>query len=177
MYVKGSGYPSFKFSPSDVSEGSDNNSLATAFGNAMNVAGGLFGSNGPPSYAIYVVKSQTNWTDKMVIPQRVPGTAQKVYSDPFTGDISPTPVWNSSLVPGGYDIIVDINNNGRYDVGIDVLDTARINPCPVQHYGTLVLVVPEYWLGTIFGLTGFFGAIGVFRLSKNRRARARDKVT
>jgi hypothetical protein len=129
-------------------------------------AGSSFGISSLRIYNVYVVKDVFLWKDKMPIPKRIPGTVQRIFPD-SSGKISPTPVWTAPLTTGPYDIVVDVNGNGRYDVGIDALDDNSVQECPVQHYG--VLVVPEYWLGPVLGLTGCFAAFGAFRLVKRKQ--------
>jgi hypothetical protein len=73
---------------------------------------------------IYIVED-TAWTDGMTIPARVPGTATVVNSD-LSGNILPTLLWNPPLAVGKYDVCIDVNRNGRYDLGIDALDDSEI---------------------------------------------------
>jgi hypothetical protein len=123
------------------------------------------GSDYAPSttYDFYIVQDKNTWTtnDPLV---RVPGTATTVASD-GSGNVQPTAVWGEGapqLTLGKYDIIVDVNGNGKYDEGIDALDSNDI----VTTAG--FLVIPEYWLGAILGLAGCFAAFGVFRISKRK---------
>ena len=46
--------------------------------------------------------------------------------------------------------------------GIDALDDFDVETAGF-------FVIPEYWLGTILGLTGFFAAFGTYYMSKRRR--------
>jgi hypothetical protein len=69
---------------------------------------------------LYVVED-TIWFDGMMIPERVPGTETSVFVG-SSGDVDTTLVWNSPLIPGKYDIVVDENNNGVYDQYVDALD-------------------------------------------------------
>jgi hypothetical protein len=177
MYLLGFGFPPSASGPTPQSEGFGNLSLQSLLKDALSMAKALFaGVPSFPSYsfAIYVVTDQDSWTDKMLIPPRIPGTAEQVRTD-ASGNIQPTAIWYAPLTLGGYDIVVDMNNNGR-DVGIDVLQKARIDACPSQHYGVFVLPLPEYWSGTILGLTSFFAALGLFGLVKRRRAARPDHV-
>jgi hypothetical protein len=122
------------------------------------------GSGYSPSgtYSLYIVNDVTNWIDGMDIP--VPVVVVKVYSD-ASGNLAPTVIWDRPITPGKYDIIVDVNGNGKYDFGIDALDDNDI----VITAG--FLVVPEYLLGTILGLGGCFTALGIFYLSKRKNFR------
>jgi hypothetical protein len=81
-------------------------------------------------YNISVVADQI-WTDGMDIPDRVAGTANKVftdssgdiaYSDPEGAGTPPALIWSAAVDDGTYDIVIDVNENGKYDAGIDVLD-------------------------------------------------------
>jgi hypothetical protein len=113
------------------------------------------------TYSIYLV-NDTTWIEDMPIPQRVIETTATVSSD-TSGNISATVLWNAPLKPGGYDIVVDANGDGYYNASIDALDESYI------HVRSGVLVVPEYWLGTIFGLVGCFASLGVFKVAKRKR--------
>lgn len=90
----------------------------------------LFGGGYEPGkeYSVYVVR-HTIWLDGMPIPGRVAGTAQKIYIDSegniHHSDLSqigpPALIWPSAEI-GRYDIIVDVNDNGIFDLEIDALD-------------------------------------------------------
>jgi len=109
------------------------------------------------SYVLKIV-SDVDWSDGMKIPSYIVKTT--VSSD-SSGNIAPTLVWNGAT-PGKYDIIVDVNGNDEYDPGIDALDDFDVDTAGF-------FVIPEYWLGTILGLTGFFAAFGTYYISKRRR--------
>jgi len=89
------------------------------------------------TYTIYLVNDVASWSDGMPIPARVLGTESTVSSD-SEGRIPPTVVWNDPLTPGEYDILVDFNNNGVYDEGIDALDSNDIEVTAG------FLVIPEF---------------------------------
>lgn len=114
------------------------------------------------TYDIYMVDDVDPWTDGMVIPPRVPGTALTISSDP-AGDVPPTLVWGSPLVPGKYDIVIDVNGNGLYDEGVDALDDSDIKVTAG------FFIIPELPLGTILGLATCFAALGVVFISKRVR--------
>lgn len=111
----------------------------------------------PWQHYIYVVKD-VNWSDGMAIPPRVLGTATTVRQN-VDGEVRRTPVWNSPLTPGCYDIIIDVNGDGFYNAGYDLLDDNNIA------ITAGFLVIPEYY-GTVLGLSAFFVALGVLRLSR-----------
>jgi hypothetical protein len=113
------------------------------------------------TYNIYVV-NDTAWVDGMTIPARIQGTVTSVSSD-SSGNINLTVVWNKSLTPGKYDIMVDVNGNGKYDADVDALYNNKI----VTTAGFSLM--PEYLFGTILGLAGCFAALGAFRMYKRKR--------
>jgi hypothetical protein len=115
---------------------------------------------------IYVVK-HTTWTDGDTIPPRVAGTATTVTSN-SSGKILAI-VWHAPLTPGKYDIVIDVNGNGKYDKNIDCLDS---NDCEVT---AGFFVVPEYVLGTILGLAGCIAAFGAFRMLRPKEKANRPR--
>ena len=96
----------------------------------------------------------------MAIPDRVPGTVTIVSSD-TDGNIPTTLVWDHAL-PGKYDIVVDVDDDGLYYPDQDPLDDDEIE-VTVGFF-----VVPEYPLGTILGLSMCLAALAVFK-SKSLR--------
>jgi hypothetical protein len=123
----------------------------------VHVIGSGFGAN--QTYNVYIVYD-TAWFDGTNITGRV--QAATVSSDAF-GNISLTAVWNKPLALGVYDILVDVNGNGRYDAGVDALYSNKI----VAAAATFSM--PEYLFGTILGLAGCFAALGAFRIYKRKR--------
>jgi len=109
------------------------------------------------TYDIYVVED-TTWTDGMAIPERVPETAEAVTC--VSGAFWEL-VWAAPLIPGKYDIVVDVGGNGVYDAGVDPLDDMDVGLAGF-------FVVPEYPLGTILGVAICFAALAVFK-SKSLR--------
>jgi len=67
------------------------------------------------------VSDVATWNDGMAVPARVPDTADIVSSD-VLGNIPATAIWSDPQTIGEYDIVVDVNGNGLYDVNVDVLD-------------------------------------------------------
>ena len=120
------------------------------------------GSGYPPSqtYDIYVVDN-TTWTNGMTIPDRVSRTVTSVLSN-SSGYFPPTQIWDPQLTLGKYDIVVDVNSNGRYDAGVDALDDLDI-------HGAGFFVIPEYAVGTILALAVCFGGVFVYRRYKNNK--------
>jgi hypothetical protein len=122
----------------------------------------IHGSNFPftPPYimtSIFVTPDVT-WTDGMDIPSGLVAASGPVSSDGETF----CAVWNTPQ-PGKYDIIADINGNGKYDVGTDALiDNVVVTA------GFFVL--PEYPIAALLALISCFAAFVAFRrtkLSKN----------
>lgn len=101
----------------------------------------ISGSGYPASstFDLYIVADVTAWTDGMTIPERVSGAATTISSD-ISGIISPTAVWNAPTVLGKYDIVVDIDGNGVYNVLIDSLDSDDVDV-------TAGFVISEFSLG------------------------------
>ena len=123
----------------------------------------VMGTGYTPStiYNIYVVYD-LDWTDKLAIPTRIPGTATQVSSD-LSGNIPPTEAWSLPQTLGKYDIMVDVNNNGIYDQGIDALDDSDVQ------ITAGLSVIPEYRLAALLGFTGLT-TLEAFYLSKRRRS-------
>ncbi|MGA2309596.1 MAG: hypothetical protein ABSG57_08625 [Candidatus Bathyarchaeia archaeon] len=113
------------------------------------------------TFNIYVV-NETTWVDGMALPERVPGTATSVSSD-SSGNINTTIVWNEPLTSGNYDILIDVNGNGKYDAQVDASYSIQIVTAAES------FLIPEYVFGTILGLVGCFAALGAFRIYKRKR--------
>jgi hypothetical protein len=118
------------------------------------------------TYNTYIV-TDLNWTDKQAIPTRIPGTATQVSSD-SSGNIPATRVWSSQQTLGAYDLIIDVNNNGVYDQGVDALDDANI----MVTAG--FILIPEYQLAALLGFAGLTGLEASY-LSKRRRSKTCQK--
>jgi hypothetical protein len=103
-------------------------------------------------YSLYVVEDQAVWNNGMAIPSRIPGTATTIMSLP-NGMIAPTLSWAAPLVPGKYDIVVDVNNNTQYDVGIDTLDDNDIEVTAG------FFVIPEVAIGSVMAIASMFTAL------------------
>jgi hypothetical protein len=113
------------------------------------------------TYCLYIVPHQATWNDGETIPSRIPGTSTTVSSD-ASGNIPPTIIWNQPLTPGKYDILIDVNCNGKYDKNTDILLDNGVQVTAG------FFVIPEYIIGTILGLAGCFAAYGAFRLFKSK---------
>jgi hypothetical protein len=88
------------------------------------------------TYSFYIVNDVEIWTDGMPIPERVSGTATSITSD-SDGTVLPVIVWSDPSTVGAYDILVDVNENGFYDEGIDALDSNDVEV-------TAGFVIPEF---------------------------------
>lgn len=109
-----------------------------------------------PPYDLYVVYDR-QWTDGDGIPARVSGTALLVNT--ANGCIAPHPtlIWGSSN-QGKYDIVVDVNGNGKYDQCIDALDDLDI--------GDAGFVVPTL---TPIGIVALIGLLSIVAMSRIKR--------
>lgn len=83
------------------------------------------GFSASTAFDIYVVEDQESWVDGTVLPTRLGDTEARIESN-ATGGIDPTVVWDPQVL-GAFDIVVDINGNGRFDEGVDALDDADID--------------------------------------------------
>jgi len=113
------------------------------------------------SYEIYLVNDVVTWVDHMLIPARITGTATTVASN-SGGAVDPVTVWNAPLTLGKYDIVVDVNGNGRYDSEIDALDSDEVQ------ITSGFVVIPEFPMGTLAGLAVCSAALWAFRVTKRK---------
>ncbi|MCW4005179.1 MAG: hypothetical protein NWF04_01065 [Candidatus Bathyarchaeota archaeon] len=104
------------------------------------------------TYPLYVTEDAT-WADGMAIPAGVVGTATSITTD-SNGDVDA--VIYASALPGLYDVVVDVNQNGVYDANVDIL---------VDNVVTTggFLVIPEYTLGALAALAACFVAFVAFK--------------
>jgi hypothetical protein len=121
------------------------------------VVGSGFGAS--QTYNVYIVYD-TAWFDGANITGRVQAGAA---SSDSSGNISLTAVWNKPLTTGVYDILVDVNGNGKYDAGVDALYSIKVIVAAGDFSRT------EYLVGIVLGLAGCFAALGAFRMYKRRR--------
>jgi hypothetical protein len=92
------------------------------------------GATGTPgTHPLYVVDAQGHWYDGMSIPPPsahcITNPVASIATD-GNGDIIPgTIIWQNAqadILPSYFDIVIDVNNNGVFDVGTDVLDSYPI---------------------------------------------------
>jgi hypothetical protein len=107
------------------------------------------------TYPIYVVVDVASWADGQDIPARVAGSATSVSTD-NSGSIATTAIWLNAQ-PGKYDIVVDVNSNGKFDAHIDALDnndiavTAGFFVVPETPFGTTLVCM----IAALVGFTAF----------------------
>jgi len=108
------------------------------------------------TYNVYVV-NHTTWTEGMLIPQRVAGTATTVTSD-SSGNISAELVWNPPLKIGNYDVVVDVNGDGYYNSTIDALDQGVIGVKPgfqvVPEFPSIIILA-LFMIATLLAVTAY----------------------
>lgn len=121
----------------------------------------VYGSGYPQAntYNVYIVNDVNDWNSITNIPADVRGAPTTVQTD-SSGQIIPKPptppaIWTPTSV-GQYDIIVDVNNDGKYNAGIDAVDGLDIGT-------TGLFVIPEYTLGTIIAIAVCFGGVVVYK--------------
>lgn len=79
------------------------------------------------SYPAFIVEDR-DWSDNDAIPSRIGGTAENVWTN-WEGKLQIKSndcwklqaVWKHPLISGKYDIVIDIDNDGRYNPDVDVL--------------------------------------------------------
>jgi hypothetical protein len=152
--------------------------------NIFNICDNMYvnGSGYPASscFDIYVVVD-IKWSNGTCIPNRVCGTATKVSSN-ANGIVPPTVVWNAPLKLGKYDIVVDVNRNGKYDLYIDALwdDKVEVKTpmivlsisagpvgTPITVNGTGFssgAIVDLWWFGYIVDTPGVKGYLDYYRI-------------
>jgi hypothetical protein len=113
------------------------------------------------TYDVYLVKD-VMWIDGMAIPPPVPGTTSTLTAD-ASGNIPPTLLWSNPLVPGKYDIVVDVDGDGLYYAESDALDDNDIEVTAG------FFVIPELPLGTVLAsLSMFVALIGYVSFKRHR---------
>jgi hypothetical protein len=88
------------------------------------------------THDFYIVNDVATWTDGMAIPTRVAGTATTINTD-SDGNVALFAAWSDPPTNGLFDIIVDVNGNGHYDLGIDALDSDDVEV-------SAGFMIPEY---------------------------------
>lgn len=79
-------------------------------------------SSQPYDVDTYIVAHQANWAGGEPLTDVTGGTESSPVQD-FTNNEAPWLVWShSGLAPGCYDVVIDTNQNGTFDAGIDYVD-------------------------------------------------------
>lgn len=108
----------------------------------------------------YVTAHHAAWVDGDALAD-VSGGAEMLTLNP--GGVQTVLVWVPLLVSGSYDVVLDANNNGVFDLGLDSTDVANVR---------LANVIPEVPLGTVVASVSMVaGAAGfvVFKRSMLKR--------
>jgi hypothetical protein len=146
----------FRISPEAVIESCDpagDQKDLFDLGETVYVTGG--GYSPSTAYNFSIVVDVETWTDGMAIPERVAETLTTVSSN-IDGDIPPTAVWGDPQAVGKYDMVVDVNGNGQYDVGIDVLDD---NDIEVTAGFSVIPEFPSFIVPQLFLIATLLAAI------------------
>ena len=97
----------------------------------------------------YVTAHHETWVDGNVLAD-VSGGAEHVTLNP--SGVQTVEVWVPLLVSGSYDVVLDANNNGVFDSGVDCADVVHVQ---------LSNVIPEVPFGTVItSISMIVGAIG-----------------
>ena len=109
---------------------------------------------------IYVVLDR-DWTNGDQIPSDVTGAVETV--SVANGDVGPVLVWHAPLVIGEYDIVIDANQNGVYDVSTDGLDSGSPGFVVIDMSS---VPVPALAPIGIIALIGLLCVIGMIRIRR-----------
>jgi hypothetical protein len=125
-----------------------------------------------PAYTdvdIYIVEDR-EWTDGDPIPADISGGVETVQTD-ADGNLPVTAVWAPTLVVGEYDLVIDANQNGYYNAGIDAVDDPNhpgfvVTGAPVggtaYPINKLIILLP--WMALAAAIT-----TGIVILARRRR--------
>lgn len=100
----------------------------------------VHGQREPSGGTVYVCTHSDRWEPGTGLASRVRQRVQLNGGDP-TG-LPRTLVWPAPVLPGAYDIVVDVDGDGRYTRGVDLLDNFSAGPAGlvVSDAGNLVTV-------------------------------------
>jgi hypothetical protein len=119
---------------------------------------------------VYIVGDRA-WTDGDPIPPDVSGGKETVTTD-GAGDLGPVDVWSPPLTPGEYDMVFDVNQNGTYDAGIDVVDDPNHPGFVVQQAIPIGgIAVPVNELGLLAPWLGLVALVSLVAVALVRRCR------
>ena len=114
---------------------------------------------------VYIVGDDA-WTDGMVIPPDVSTDGMNTVPTDGTGDlVGPANVWPPPLTPGEYDMVFDVNQNGVYNAGVDVVDDPNHPGFVVQSEPVGGIAVPVNRLGLLAPWLGLVGLAGLAALT------------
>jgi len=119
------------------------------------------GYNPSTTFDLFLVEDVT-WIDGMAIPPRVPGTTTTITSD-GAGNVPPTLLWSNPVVPGKYDLVVDLDGDGLYYANTDALDDIDIE------ITAGLFVIPEVAFGSIMAIASMFTALGFYAYKKKQK--------
>ena len=100
----------------------------------------------------YVTAHHETWSDGDVLTD-VSGGTEMLTLNP--SGVQTVEVWVPILISGSFDVVLDTNNNGLFDSGVDATDVAQVrlvNVVPEVPFGTVVAS-----FGMIAGVVGFAG--------------------
>ncbi len=112
---------------------------------------------------IYIVSDRA-WTNGDNVSGNVIFAVKKNVSTNVSGDIVPTEIWLNPI-PGEYDMFFDANQNGLFEVGVDVVDHPN-------HPGFIVRP-PQVSVLAPFGLLALVGLLSIIATSTLVRKRKR----
>jgi diacylglycerol kinase family enzyme len=97
-----------------------------------------------------------NWDAGMSIPSRTSGSETTVTTDADGNIPIGTIAWSLPAI-GKYDIVVDVNGDGKYNPCVDALDDCDVEITAGLH------VIPEVPLGTVTALATALAALIVYK--------------
>jgi hypothetical protein len=78
------------------------------------------------------------------------------------GHLPITQIWSAPLTIGEYNVWIDVNKNGKYDIIFD-------RPILPIRCWNLFHVIPETWIGSIGAITAMLGSFALFQLTRTTR--------
>jgi hypothetical protein len=107
-------------------------------------------SAGSQSVTLFVTAHKESWSEGDVLADVSGGTEALVLSLEGSRTIE---VWKPTLVPGCYDVVLDVNNDGVFNAGTDLTSKFVVG---IQN------VIPEVPLGAVVASVSMFGALVAF---------------
>jgi hypothetical protein len=98
-------------------QGSNKDTYTT--NNAVYITGSCLPAN--INVNIYIV-ADAHWTDGMAIPSDVSSDGMNTLQTTGAGTLGAANIWPSPITIGEYDIVLDVNQNGIYNAGVDAVD-------------------------------------------------------